>query len=847
MMDNKDNMYSYLKKNLAEEPVTLPESLSEENIKALLDRQPVLSAVKPNRGRRFAAVIASAAVFCLCMLGVLAVQDKAPTTELADPVSPSVSGSEQLPTVSETDFLSATVSYADILALANAHAEKNSYEYKDVYYTYNSSNGGLGSVIEEFFGSIGTKNEDAVDMEVQENMTAAVADTTVAAGQNRVEYDSVPEAEPEAPMAGTDDAEKGDTTASATKPDHGKTNVQVEGVDEADILKNDGENLYLLKGNTLHVIRAYPADSMQEIAVIVLKDQFDGELINYYYSNEMFLYNNYLCVVLTCWYDNHANARTMVLVYDVSDPENPVFVQRYGQDGNYLSSRITGGKLVLVTTHDGFYTYEYSDNAQKCIVLEDKIIPKVYIGTDDGEPVAENALSVVDESSPTAFTVASLINMDDLSQAVSSQAVLGGGTEIYCTNENLFVARVAYKSFEPVPESETPEIAADTTVTASRIAIGNQAVTQCTQIYSFTFADGEMKKTASGTVPGSPLNQFSMDEHNGYFRIAVTFGDSNGLYVLDGDLNIIGECERYGENETIRSVRFMGDWAYVVTFEQTDPLFVIDLSDPTKPVITGEVKLPGYSGYLHPIGNGLIIGIGYGGTEDGLDGSAKISLFDVSDPMNPKELDALVHENANLSTDHKAFCTVGDGSFMIPMYSYGTRTDEYGYEIWVQEHGGVLHFAVEDNRLVIRNEYECSDLYSDPNRATYIGNVAYAVTIYHTPNVYAFDMNSGDLLGTVECSDPNVEYYTSGWKHYEDTQLEKYEKDDGETVVVYTTPAYNPQAGGIVYEMTTAAPAYVPETAIDTVYDVPVTSSTEIAPETEIALEYAVSDPTKAK
>ncbi|MBQ3085878.1 MAG: beta-propeller domain-containing protein [Clostridia bacterium] len=834
-MDNKENMYTYLKNELGAEPVQFPESLSEENIKALLDSQPKLTAVKPKRGRRVAAVLSAAAVFCLCVLGAWSAQNRMPATELADPAAPSQNvGGAQTPTVSEIDFLADAVGYADILALANTYAEKNSYEYKDVYYTYNSSNGGLGSVIEEFFGSIGTKNE--ADMVVQEDM--AVADTTVAAAQNS----AVPEAAPESVKGSADDSLRdgvsaGETTGSAEKPDHGKTNIQVEGVDEADILKNDGENLYLLKGNTLHVIRAYPAENMQEIAVVTLKDQFDGELINYYYSNEMFLYNNYLCVVLTCWYENHSNARTMVLVYDVTDPANPVFVQRYGQDGNYLSSRITGGKLVLVTTHNGFYTYEYTDNAQTCIVLEDKLIPKVYVGAQDGVAVAENALSVVDESSPTAFTVASLINMDDLSQPISSQAVLGGGTEVYCTNENLFVARVAYKSFEPVPE--------DTADDSLRIAVLNQAVSQCTQIYSFTFADGEMKKKANGTVPGAPLNQFSMDEYNGYFRIAVTFGDSNGLYVLDSDLNIVGECERYGENEIIRSVRFMGDWGYVVTFEQTDPLFVIDLSDPTKPVITGEVKLPGFSAYLHPIGNGLLLGMGYGGTEDGLDGSAKISLFDVSDPMNPKELDALVHENANLSTDHKAFCTVGDGSFLLPMYSFDTVTDEYGYEVWTTDCGAVLHFAVENGKLVVRNEFFCDELYTDPNRATYIGDVAYAVSIYHTPNVYAFDMNSGELLATAECSEPNVEYYTSGWKHYEDTVLEKYEKDDGEKVVVYTTPAYNPQAGGIVTG-TTAGPVEEPEITTASPAYAPVDSSAEIAPETEIALEYAVSDPTKA-
>ncbi|MBQ3517770.1 MAG: beta-propeller domain-containing protein [Clostridia bacterium] len=818
-MDKNENMFNELENAVLNDELPLPESLSEENIKALLDKQPNLKVVKAKKRNRILALITSAAVFCLCLAGVatLVLEHNASTEQLTDVPASGVTQNETVQDLPEFEFMAGNVKYDDILTLAKAYADKNSYEYTYHLYAQDSD-----SSVKEFFSGIfngGMKNESA-DM--------AVADTTAAANSMVVPEMDVPDA---APMAPVDDAyvdeeamEDGETTvgtaAGSAKPQYGQTNVQVEGVDEADILKNDGENLYLLKGNTLHVIRAYPADSMAELATVVLKEQFDEEKISYYYANEMFLYNNYLCVMLTCNYSDYSESRTMALIYDISDPANPTFVQRFAQDGQYLSSRIAGGRLILVTTHSDFYTYDYTKNGQQCIVLEDRMIPKTYIGTDDGVSVPESNLSVMDESAPTAFTVVSLFNMDDISQSVSTQAVLGGGTDVYCTNENLFVARRIYEVKE-YPSADGLTVSASSYVS--------------TQIYSFTFADGTVQRLATGCVPGEPLNQFSMDEHNGYFRIAVTFGGDNGLYVLDSNLVIVGESEHYGENEQIRSVRFMGDWAYVVTFEQTDPLFVFDLSDPTKPVITGEVKLPGFSAYLHPIGNGLILGLGFGGTESGLDGSAKISLFDVSDPMNPKELDALVHENANLSTDHKAFCTVYDGSFMIPMYSYGTRTDEYGYEIWMQEHGAVLHFAVEDNKLVIRNEYECSELYSNPERVTYIGDTAYAVTCYHTPNVYAFDMASGSLLGTVACSEVRVPYETSGWKHYVETEAETKVKDDGEMIVVMTTPAYNPQVNGVVVG-TTAAPAYVPETAVE---------DTALPYSYDSSVEVAVSDPTK--
>ncbi len=820
-MDKNEKMFKDLENTILNDDLPLPESLSEENIKALLDKQPELQVVKAKQRNRILALITSAAVFCLCLAGVatLVLEHNASGEKLTDVPESGVTQNETVQELPEFEFMAGNVKYDDILTLAKAYAEKNSYEYK----TYTLYSEDSDSPVVEFFSSIingGMKNE-AADM--------AVADTTAAANSMVVPEMDVPDAAPMAPVddALADEEVRGEsmevgTAAGSAKPQYGQTNVQVEGVDEADILKNDGENLYLLKGNVLHVIRAYPADSMAELATVVLKEQFDEEKISYYYANEMFLYNNYLCVMLTCSYENYANSRTMALIYDISDPASPTFVQRFAQDGGYLSSRIAGGRLILVTTHNDFYTYDYTKNGQQCVVLEDRMIPKTYIGTDNGVAVPETNLSVMDESAPTAFTVVSLFNMDDISQPVSTQAVLGGGTDVYCTNENLFVARRIYEVRE-YPSADGMTVSASSYVS--------------TQIFSFTFADGTVQRMATGCVPGEPLNQFSMDEYNGYFRIAVTFGNDNGLYVLDNNLTIVGESEHYGENEQIRSVRFMGDWAYVVTFEQTDPLFVFDLSDPTKPVITGEVKLPGFSAYLHPIGNGLILGLGYGGTESGLDGSAKISLFDVSDPMNPKELDALVHENGGLSTDHKAFCTVYDGSFMIPMYSYGTRTDEYGYEIWTQEFGAVLHFAVEDNRLVVRNEYKCADLYSNPDRATYIGDVAYAVSQYHTPSVYAFDMASGSLLGTVACSEVSVPYETSGWQHYVASEAETAVKDDGETVVVMTTPAYNPQIDGSVVVMTTAAPVYVPETAVEEDTALPYDYGTTI--------EYAVSDPTK--
>jgi len=170
-----------------------------------------------------------------------------------------------------------------------------------------------------------------------------------------------------------------------------------------------------------------------------------------------------------------------------------------------------------------------------------------------------------------------------------------------------------------------------------------------TLVYNFALNQGSVDYNGKGKVPGSLLNQFSMDEHNGYFRMATTVGDiwrtdeqtsKNNIYILDDALNVVGQVEDIAPGETIYSVRFMGDRGYMVTFKTVDPLFVIDLKDPEKPSILGALKIPGYSDYLHPYDENHIIGFGKDAVE--VDNMAyylgmKMAIFDVTDVNNPKE------------------------------------------------------------------------------------------------------------------------------------------------------------------------------------------------------------------
>ena len=236
-----------------------------------------------------------------------------------------------------------------------------------------------------------------------------------------------------------------------------------------------------------------------------------------------------------------------------------------------------------------------------------------------------------------------------------------------------------------------------------------------TYIYKFKLEDSKVTYTNTGSVPGEVLNQFSMDEKDGYFRIATTDSDSwnsetdiNNLYVLDEELKIIGKVEGLAKGERIYSVRFMGNRAYMVTFVETDPLFVIDLSKPEEPIVLGELKIPGYSKYLHPYDEKHIIGFGentkaneYGGVvTDGM----KMALFDVSNPTKPKELFSVdIGEkgtHSEILDNHKALLFSKEKNIIsFPVYI----SEEAGmYKTKLKFQGAIVYGLDLENGFILR-------------------------------------------------------------------------------------------------------------------------------------------------
>lgn len=522
---------------------------------------------------------------------------------------------------------------------------------------------------------------------------------------------------------------------------YSRTNTRVEGIGEADIVKTDGKNLYIVKGSTIYIVtlgsdgKPEKTSKISPLDTLADKDE-KGELVDevdsgfgvYHsrcifvtnYIRGIYVYNSTLIVELCC--ARNKKIQTGIAVYDIGDTSAPKVKRVFMQDGSPVSSRVAGNSIILVS------------NSVICSeTIDDGIIPRVSSGENGSdmkdEMVRSGDIAVANAANPEGFLIVSKTNLDTLESKPEATALLGGGSDIYCTDSTVYVATECYDT-----KSEKTN----------------------TKLTSFDITGEKPQLKASGAVEGTMLDTFSMDEYNGYIRVAVTRSGDNCVYVLDTDMKKVGALENIAPGETVRAVRFSGSTGYVVTFLQTDPLFVIDLSSPESPAIKGEVKLPGFSSYLHPVGKNLLLGVGVGGTEEGTDGSAKLSLFDVSDPSAPKEVDSFVMENADFNTEYKAFIEDSDpNTYLIPFNCWRYSQNEYEDNILstdAKRSTGVVRIAVENGKLVQKNIYEVTSI--DDNgaaqftRAAFVNNTLYGIDCYGlTGKIISFNKTTGETLG----------------------------------------------------------------------------------------------------
>ena len=482
--------------------------------------------------------------------------------------------------------------------------------------------------------------------------------------------------------------------APSAARDYSTTNVQVEGVDEADFVKNDGKYIYIISGETLAIVEAFPATA----AEIVSETRISGR------PKALFLAGDRLVVFAVAEEEEMTTPEgsvtpvpvwrtvTHAYVYAVGDRADPRLVRDVAFTGDYYDARMVGDYVYTLTRESPVW------------VRDDVVLPEVRAG--GAPPLRPDIYHPVSPMQNYVFYTASAISVrKDTSAPDAETFLLGYDTTLFASQENLYIG---YRNTGPAYSGPTAGTTADPANIRDR-----------TIIHRFAIKRGQIDYQAMGEVPGHLLNQFSLDEYAGNLRVATTVEgwtressfQYNNVYVLDPSMKTIGTLEHIAPDERIYAARFAGDRLYLVTFKRIDPLFVIDLSDPKHPGILGELKIPGYSDYLHPYDADHIIGIGKETNENGWGGVSvgglKLALFDVSDVNNPRAVDTVVIGEAGTDSealrDHKAFLFAEEkGLLVIPVSeikrvenpssrypsSYGTTTRQGAYVYSVNPEDG---------------------------------------------------------------------------------------------------------------------------------------------------------------
>jgi hypothetical protein len=524
---------------------------------------------------------------------------------------------------------------------------------------------------------------------------------------------------------------EGDSDGASSGPtDYTTTNVQEEGVDEADFVKTDGEFIYVAQGSELTIVKSWPAVDTE----IVSRFQVEGN------PSSMFLRGDR--VILFSWiYGGQdgeefiENYGTRMQVIDVSDRTAPRLIRTVDMEGYFNQARMVNGEVYAVMNNWSYLPSELweiawgddldflddqwdADEATRAKYVEharDIVRPEVerivedmalsdflpsYRDQIEGAPTASVELlhDCTDLYRPgdmSRLSVLSLvhIDLDDDTQALDSVGLLSNGWTVYASQDNLYIAQTNWWSWWWDWDQRDAG----------------------SYIHKFKLGDGVRSKIgyeASGAVDGWILDQWSMSEHDGSIRVATTdftwWGwnadeeGGNNIFVMDqngGALETVGDLTGIAPGERIFASRMMGDRGYIVTFRQTDPLFTLDLSDKTAPKIVGVLEMPGFSSYLHPVDEDTLLGVGMAGEEDGTITGLSVKLFDVSDFANPTIADSWELEtgpdswsSSQALSDHHAF-TFHRGVLSIPAYLY----DWSGYE--TDRFSGLVMLGVDESGL----------------------------------------------------------------------------------------------------------------------------------------------------
>ena len=608
---------------------------------------------------------------------------------------------------------------------------------------------------------------------------------------------------------------------------YSKTNVQVSGVDEADIIKTDGEYIYVARGNQVYVIKAYPPDQLKITSIIRIGENHSlGEtnstrdivvkrdinvrglyvhgdkliIIAEEYSYKILPLPEEVTIPVQIPKERANNTsinittitatittppppapstpvpiiippigfeKTITLVYSIDDRSNPKLVYNISLSGDYMTSRMIDNYLYVLTVMPT-KIYDYRENKYNILV------PEI-----NGENISVDRIYYITNITPVNPTYTMILALDVDSGKYNGQAIIQDYTShIYMSKNNLYIlvekefnydvmlrsilgkilsrlpgelakkveeilsnntsispfmldelSEKLWQWFNSLPRDKKVEVIRDV-----YDVIAREYYTIETNIYKLAVKDLELKLVAVGKVPGRILDQFAMDEYKDYFRVATTsmkpilvnithtpyidieFNPVNNVYILDENLEVVGKLEGIAPSEQVYSARFMGDILFLVTYRRVDPLFAINLSDPENPEIIGYVKIPGYSEYLHPYKNNMLIGIGIETDENGRPLGLKISIFNITDLKDIKETSTIVLKDDYITSpvlyDHHAFILNYEKNYiLIPIYR------AMGSGIYM------ITIDPDTGKLAVKGYVPLSY----PERALYIGDYIYAI------------------------------------------------------------------------------------------------------------------------
>lgn len=679
---NEQEILTQLRK--AAEEIEIPETLKPEQIEKQLQEQKAKQQqenqhLEPKKSkkiipwRRLGSMVAVLAlVVCSGIYITVTRFDKNSGTGQTD----SVAMTDTQQTVGETG----ETGYVDVAALGTMYHPAS--DYKEVYQTL-------------LKGYQQNNQQNWIEGETSAE-TSTGASGAMNSGSDKYYYSDVTD-------YGSADVDLPEGSKEGGK-DYSTTNLQMEGVDESDIAKIDGSYIYTVEDKYI-VITDIRDGKLEEVTRFLPKDCGAADRVM-----EIYVDGDQLILVVQCYetsleedsafcYKMNGKSTTQIQVYSIVDRRNPEFEGRLIQDGYYNTSRKIGDVVYLFTQYHmtsdvvGYVEKEYTS-----------VIPKV-----NGEKVAAGEIYLPESSGESGILVSSLdVNKPD--KVLDSKLVISGYAQTYISKDALYLYEEDYDG------------------------------AMITNIAKFALDEGRISGVAATAVRGYVRDTFAINASNGYLRVLTTDysteDEVNALYILDENMKLTGQLTGIAPGEEIYAARFMGNTGYFVTYRNTDPLFTVDLSDPAKPEIIGELKVTGFSEYLHFWDDTHLLGIGYESDEKtGNIENIKLSMFNIENPGEVIEEAKLVLKDVDYSEalyDYKSVIISKDKNLIgLVCEDYSSSRTKQTYQIYSYENGTFKKQAEIPGINGVNYENV---------RGMYSGNVFY---LWINDNITSYDMADG--------------------------------------------------------------------------------------------------------